>query len=183
MMNSNVSTVVLDPAKTALLVIDVQRALFSKSTPIYRADRLVQNLNTLIGTWKDAGGLVVFIQHSNNKSLVRGTPDWKLHPDLAWDETDIVIHKLRGNAFEKTELKDLLDSRGITDIAITGLVTHGCVRATCIGGSELGYRVVLVSDAHSNYSKDAARIIEEWNQKLGDKYADLVSTGEISLKQ
>jgi len=180
-MDDNLSEVILDPAKTALLVIDVQRALFTKSTPIYRADELVQTLNSLVNTWKNTGGLVVFIQHSNNKSLVKGTPDWKLHPDLAWDETDIVIHKLHGNAFEKTNLKGLLDSKGITDIVITGLVTHGCVKATCIGGSELGYRVALVTDAHSNYSKDAARIIEEWNQKLGDKYADLVAMDGIRL--
>jgi hypothetical protein len=34
--------------KTALLVIDVQRDLFRKSHPIYRADELLNNINSLV---------------------------------------------------------------------------------------------------------------------------------------
>ena len=51
---------------------------------------------------------------------------------------------------------------------VTGLVTHGCVKATCLGALELGYAVVLAEDGHSSYSKDAARLVEEWNRKLGE---------------
>ena len=75
-----------------------------------------------------------------------------------------MIHKLHGNAFERTNLKDILEFKGIKGVVITGLVTQGCVRATCIGANSLGYRVILVEDGHSNYSKDADKIIEEWNQ-------------------
>ncbi|MBK5109670.1 MAG: cysteine hydrolase, partial [Anaerolineales bacterium] len=66
-----------------------------------------------------------------------------------------MIHKTHGNAFQDTGLKDELDVRGIKNIVITGLVTNGCVRATCIGGHNLGYRVVLVEDGHSTYIKTA----------------------------
>lgn len=49
---------------------------------------------------------------------------------------------------------------------ITGLVSQGCVRATTLGALERGYRVILVSDAHSTYSKGAAEIIAKWNSDL-----------------
>ena len=156
----------LDPSTAALLVIDVQRALFSRSTPIFEADKLLWNLNRLIALWQRKDGTVVYVQHSNKKMLVKGTPDWELHPDLKRIDTGALVHKVHGNAFEKTELKSLIDSRGTGVVVVTGLVTQGCVRATCIGARELGYRVILVEDGHSNYSKDAAKIVEEWKKNL-----------------
>jgi nicotinamidase-related amidase len=51
-------------------------------------------------------------------------------------------------------------------VVVTGLVTHGCVKSSCIGAHELGYEVVLVADGHSSYSKDASKLIAEWNEKL-----------------
>jgi len=33
---------------TALLIIDVQRDLFEKSTPVYRGDLVLKNINTLV---------------------------------------------------------------------------------------------------------------------------------------
>jgi nicotinamidase-related amidase len=75
----------------------------------------------------------------------------------------------------------LFRRRDISSLIVTGLVTHGCVRATCLGGIELGYRVILVKDGHSSYSKDAAQLIEEWNQKLSDATVELAATSEIEF--
>ena len=68
-------------------------------------------------------------------------------------------------------------------LVITGLVTHGCVRATCLGGLERGYKVVLVSDGHSNYSKDAPQIIDKWNKAICDKGAELLETKDVELAE
>jgi nicotinamidase-related amidase len=172
---------VLDAERTALLIIDVQRALFSRPTPIYKADNLIHNINSLIEIWQHSSVLVVYIQHSNNKMLIKNSTGWQFHPDLSVNETDIVIPKVHGNAFKETNLNDVLDSSGIENIVITGLVTQGCVRATCIGGNELGFRVILVEDGHSNYRKDAHEIIERCNLELGKENVELFSTDEIDL--
>ena len=173
----------IDPSKAALLVIDVQRALFSRPTPIHNAEQLLSNINSLIDMWELVGGLVVYIQHSNKKMLVKDTPDWELHPDIKVIDSSRWIHKLHGNAFEQTELNDMLSSRGIDQVAITGLVTQGCVRATCMGALSLNYRVILVEDGHSNYSKDAIEIIKEWNQKLSDNGVQLIATDSILFRE
>ena len=165
----------------ALLVIDVQRGLFGKSTPIYEAERLLENINALIEWAHCAEAPVVYVQHNDKKGLLKGSEDWQLHPRLHVSDAYCVVDKHHGNAFEGTILHEALRSKGIRCVVITGLVTHGCVRATCLGAKELGYDVILASDGHSSYNKDAARLIEEWNQKLGEEAVELRPVAEITF--
>jgi len=171
----------LNPENTALLVIDVQMALFSRPTPVYKADDLIRNINSLVDMFQLSNALVVYIKHSNNKMLIKNSDGWQFHPDLNIKESDPIIHKFHGNSFKETNLKQVLESRGIEDIVITGLVTQGCVKASSIGGKELGYRVILVKDGHSNYSKEAPKIIEKWNLKLDKELGELFSADEIGF--
>jgi len=171
----------LNTKSAALLVIDVQMALFSRPTPIYKADDLMRNINSLVEKFQLSNALVVYIQHSNNKMLIKDSDDWQFHPDLNIKETDPIIHKIHGNAFKETNLKQTLESRVIEDIVITGLVTQGCVKATSLGGKELGYRVILIEDGHSSYSKEAPKIIEKWNLKLGKEQVELFLSDEIGF--
>lgn len=171
----------LNPESSALLIIDVQKALFSRPTQIYKADELIRNINSLVERFHLSNALVVYIQHSNNRMLIKGSDGWQFHPDLCIKKIDPIIHKIHGNAFKETNLKQALESRGIEEIVITGLVTHGCVKATSIGGKNLGYRVILVKDGHSNYSKEAPKIIKKWNLKLGEEQVELFSADEISF--
>ena len=166
----------------ALLVIDVQQGLFRKSTPIYRAEPLLNTIGTLIERAHGSDTLVVYIQHASDKVLPFGSADWQLHPRLHPVEGDLVVHKRHGNAFEDTSLHAELTARGIGRVIVTGLVTHGCVRATCEGALALSYAVVLADDGHSSYSKDAARLIEEWNRKLGETGAQVMPAAEIGFE-
>ncbi len=163
---------------TALLVVDVQKALFERGTPIYRADHLLETINQLIEQARLSGAPVVFIQHSN-KMMRPESPAWELHPALAFQEGDLVVSKTHGNAFEKTDLDSELKARGVSAVVVTGLVTHGCVRATCLGGHALGYDVVLVADAHSSYNKDAASLIEKWNRDLAEELTAVSPAGQV----
>ncbi len=165
--------------KTALLVIDVQDGLFHKSTPIYKANELLKNIHSLIERAHQGGALVIFIQHNSEKVLPWGSSEWQLHPDIQLQPGDVLVQKQHGNAFEETSLEGELHDRDIRQLVICGLVTHGCVKATCQGAIDSGYQVILVQDAHSSYSKDAARLIEEWNQKLGTAGAVVAATEEI----
>lgn len=170
-----------DYERTALLVIDVQHGLFQKATPIYHAEQLLQNLNALIERARACGVPVIYVQHSAPRHLVKGSTEWQLHPLLHRPDREPVIHKLHGNAFEDTCLAELLRDEKVGHLVVTGLVTHGCVKATCLGGLELGYPVTLVRDAHSNYSQDAARLIEEWHIKLEQAGVTLRSTEEVTF--
>lgn len=166
----------------ALLVIDVQQGLFRKSTPIWRADQLLANLNLLIERARAAGTAIAYVQHSSEKVLPYGSDAWRLHPALAVPAPgDLLIEKEHGNAFEKTDLERQLDENSVGRLIIAGLVTHGCVRATCEGALALGYDVVLVADGHSSYSKDAAALVEQWNEKLAAAGARVLKSAELTL--
>ncbi len=155
-----------NPGNTALLVIDVQWGLFQHSTPIYQADQLLNNIQALVDCSHQKGVAVFYIQHAGQSTLVEGSQDWKLHPRICPIEGDHLIHKRHGSAFQETPLKDEFQSRNITNLVISGLVTHGCVKATCLDAKRQGYNVILVKDAHSNFSKQAKTLIDEWNRKL-----------------
>lgn len=165
----------------ALIVIDVQQGLFERSTPIYEAEKVLENINTLIDKARQTGVPVFFIQHSNDKTLVKGTDAWQLHPEIRPLAGEDVIHKLHGNAFIDTGLHDELQKRNVGVLVITGLVTHGCVRATSLGGLDEGYKVLLVSDGHSSFSKDAPELIEKWNRTLSEKGAALIRTQDVDF--
>ena len=166
---------------TALLVIDVQKGLFEKSTPIYRADLLLENINHLIDHARRECAPVFFIQHSSPKTLEKGSEGWKFHPRIQPLAEETIIHKLHPNPFEDTNLQELLHNSNVDKVVVTGLVTHGCVKATCLGAMECGFKVVLVSDGHSSFSKDAAQLIGEWNAALHEKGADVVKSREVEF--
>lgn len=165
----------------ALLIIDVQQGLFRKSIPVYKARELLDNIHILVRRAHESGVPVFYIQHDGEKTLVRGTPDWHLHPKLHPAEFDHIIHKQHGNAFEDTTLDAALKSNHVTRLVITGLVTHGCVKATCLGARQLGYDVTLVQDAHSNFSKGAGRVIDKWNRKLAAQNCELKAASQVSF--
>ncbi len=167
----------------ALLVIDVQQGLFTKSTPLYKAEELLENINLLANRAHRDGVPVFYIQHSDSRSLVKGSRDWQLHSQLRPLNIDYIIHKQIDNAFKETNLDKELKAKNINSLVITGLVTHGCVKATCLGARKLGYGVTLVKDGHSSYSKQAAQIIEKWNQKLSEQQVELKSASEIEFSR
>jgi len=169
------------PGKEALLVIDVQQGLFERSTPIFKAEGLIVNINTLVDRAHTANVPVFYIQHSNDESLVKQSPAWQFHPQIRPQSKDSIVHKQHGNAFEETPLDSGLKALGVSSLVITGLVTHGCVKATCLGALALGYEVTLVSDAHSNFGKQALKIIEDLNNLMVLKGAKLLPTVEVTF--
>lgn len=179
MKNATNEQPVVEPQPVvALLVIDVQTGLFHKATPIYNAEQLLRNIDELTVLARRAGMPVCFVQHSN-KQLIQGTAAWQLHPQLHPVVTDLIIHKRHPNAFDATALDEILQVKKVKRVVVTGLVTHGCVQATCIAAKQLGYQVTLVKDAHSNYNKNAAELIDQWHQILCDDGVELKTTKEI----
>lgn len=163
----------------ALVVIDMQLGLFDKPTPVFRAETLLANLGSLIAGARAAGVGIVYVQHSSQRQLLLGSADWQLHPGLSPAAGEPVVRKTHGDAFEDTTLAAELAARGVGRIFVTGLVTHGCVRATSLGALMRGYDVVVVADAHSSYSRDAEGLVEEWNRRLAEAGASVLSTAEV----
>jgi nicotinamidase-related amidase len=171
----------LKPGTTALLVIDVQRALFTRPNPIFEASHLIQTIKDLVERSHLYGVKVIYVQHVNQSILQEGTEGWQIHPDLVPTDKDTVIQKTQGNTFQDTQLQSILEANRIGNILITGLVSHQCVKATSLGGIEKGYKVYLVERGHSNFRKDAENVIKQVQEDLVEAGVTLVSPGEIDF--
>ena len=166
----------------ALIVIDVQMGLFHRAHPIYKAEELLENINLLVHRSHENGVPVYYIQHANATSLVQGSEAWELHPQMQPKDVDVIIHKRYESAFQDTPLREELAENDVGTIVVTGLVTHGCVRATCLDALRLGYQVVLVEDGHSNFNKNASKYIKKWNKALQRNGVELSMTEDVQFQ-
>ena len=84
----------------ALLVIDVQNGVFSsEGTTVLAGEGLLGTINSLIGSARESGSPVVFVQH-RDEWLVPGTEQFDLVSDLdTRSDVDLSIVKEHGSAF------------------------------------------------------------------------------------
>jgi len=148
----------------ALLVVDIQAGLLKKND-VFEEELFLQTVNEKIKTFQKNKELIVYIQH-NNKNLIYGKSDWEIDKRILKKDDDIVIQKFHGNAFMDTDLRKILDANNIDEITVCGLVTHACVRATCLGCVKEGYKTKLLKDGHSNWQSDPEQTIKDVEAEL-----------------
>ena len=78
---------------------------------------------------------------------VRGTWDAQVIDEIKPNENDHIIIKRRDSAFQDTELRVWLQSVGINTLIFCGVNTSICVEISLRDGFNLGYDVILISDA------------------------------------
>lgn len=152
----------------ALILIDIQNGLTKKKT-LYNESVFFDTLNSAIKAYRDSYFKIIFVQHNNNQ-LLNGSLDWEIDNRIDKQEKDCFIQKKHGNAFHDTDLKAILAGFGISSITVGGLVSHGCVKATCLGGLSEGFEIGLLKNGHTTWNKDARTTIitiENELSKLG----------------
>jgi nicotinamidase/pyrazinamidase len=84
---------------------------------------------------------------------VQDSPGAELHPAMQQVDVDFIVDVGRErddegySGFEKSNLADRLRERGVEKVAVCGLATDYCVRASAIDACREGFDVTLVSDA------------------------------------
>ncbi|MCG7328240.1 cysteine hydrolase family protein [Achromobacter sp. ACRQX] len=142
---------------SALIVIDVQRALFETSPPPFEAAQVLARINALAERARAAGAPVVYVQHeSPGSDLARGEPGWELDTRLAPAADDFRVHKTTPDSFLRTELGQVLAERGVTHLVVCGYATEFCVDTTVRRAAGLGLAVTLAADAHTTHDKPHA---------------------------
>ena len=66
-------------------------------------------------------------------------------------KNDIVVNKTGYSAFHETGLHQLLQSKGIDRLVVTGLTTSQCVNSSARAASDFGYTTFMVEDAQADY--------------------------------
>lgn len=138
-------TTLQDRPNTALLVIDVQNGVVREA---YNRSHVITNIATAIDTARQSHVPVVWVQHSS-EDLQKNSKAWQLVPELLPESGEPRIEKRYGDAFEETDLEDVLEELHIGHLVILGAQTDACIRSTIHGAFTRGYDATLVTDAHT----------------------------------
>jgi len=188
----------LDPAKTALLVIDMQGTFVEPGSPaeVPSSRGIVENINEITAALRDLGATIIWVTHANarnstasdwdmffdhfvaadirDKTIESLSPDGdgqKVWRDLEVGDDDLSVIKNRYSALVpgSSSLERVLRSRGISNLLIAGTKTNECCEATGRDAMMLDYRVVMVSDCLGALSDDEHRAsLETFIQQFGD---------------
>lgn len=162
--------------KYALLVIDMQKAVFEMKQPVYASEDLVRKLACAVRDARENGIRIIYSQHENGTFLVRGTQGHRIIDEMDVREGDILVGKKCPDIFERTCLDAILKEEGIGTVIVAGLLSNGCVRATCLSALKRGYAVCLLRDAHSTVYKNAKKIIGDVNREMETAGGRVITT-------
>jgi len=148
--------------KAALLVVDLQAgtAAGSFADPI---DGVVANAAHLADTFR-ARDLPVALARATRLPVGRTAhgggarqlpPQWSDPLDALPDASgDLVVTKSGWSAFAGTTLDEQLHSRGVSTVVVVGVATTFGIESTVRSAYDLGYDVVVVTDAVTDMSRE-----------------------------
>lgn len=161
----------------ALVVIDLQKGILAMPKA-HAIEPVMAQTVELARAFRRRGLPVVLVNVAGgapgrtDTSFRRATlpPDWaELAPDLEVQPSDLLITKRSWGAFTGTGLDEKLRALGVTQIVLAGVATSIGVGSTARFAYELGYNVVLASDAMTDMDAEAHRLsLEKIFPRLGE---------------
>jgi nicotinamidase-related amidase len=132
-----------------------------------RAKAIVAPLARLLDAARATGVMVLYATDAHGESdtelrkfpphSMKGTWNAEIVLELAPKQGDVVIEKTTYSPFVCTDLDDVLRSRGIERLYVTGLHTDCCARHTSGDAFQRGYDLVWVTDALQAFTEEAHR--------------------------
>ena len=169
----------LIPAKTALLVVDMQNFFVEEgqALEVPAARELAPNINRLAQTMRRNGGTVAWIQMTLSdadldkwpvflpvngrrekfKPVADGQYGHHIWKAMDVREGDLIVQKRRFSAFIQgsSDLHKVLQVKGIDTLIITGTLTNVCCESTARDAMMLNYRVLMVADGNATLTEEA----------------------------
>lgn len=187
--------------QTAIAIIDVQRDFFRDVDMAQDKDRLIEKINELTQMARLSNTPVIWVQQVFKEDLsdaylgmrrngvritVEGDPGSELLPELVVKDSDNHIIKKRYSAFFNTELKGLLESKGVKKLIVGGVKTHNCVRMTAVDAYQNDYDVILATDCLANVGDEHDELTIKFLSKhiavamTNNEIMSLISSNKVS---
>ncbi|WP_437396344.1 cysteine hydrolase family protein [Flagellimonas lutimaris] len=174
---------------TALLLIDIQRGL--QEMEYYGTERnnpeAEENCGRLLSYFRKKQLPIFHVKH-NSTNLSSPLHPSKMgndfHPEVQPIINEPIFEKTVNSAFIGTDLEARLKAQGISDLVIAGLTIEHCISTSVRMASNLGFNVVLVSDATAAFDKigydgntySADVIFHAELANLKDEFAQIMNT-------
>ena len=167
----------LDPARTALVVVDMQNAFMLPGVAhalCPMAEKIVPNINRLAQAVRMTGGTVIWIKTTFKDDALK---NWSIYFEMVKPEQgarrvaaltagnkghelwaaldvradDLIVEKNRFSAFIQgsSNLAEVLRERGLDTVLITGTVTNVCCESTARDAMMLNFKTIMVTDGNA----------------------------------
>ncbi|PSJ58841.1 cysteine hydrolase family protein [Pseudaminobacter soli (ex Li et al. 2025)] len=166
----------LDPAATALIVIDMQhdflsvdgyfakqgydpsplRAILPTVSKLISACRAagIRVIHTRQGYRADLADMTPYERWRRKRSgmdgtdvLVRGSPGFEIVPEIDVRSEDIIVDKTCNGAFTYTDLEHILHAQDVTHLLFAGCTTDVCVHTTLREACDRNFQCLTIADA------------------------------------
>ncbi|MDF2094611.1 cysteine hydrolase family protein [Aquibaculum arenosum] len=166
----------IDPSRTALLLIDVQKGIFhpgaAEARPYFHksaSEIAVPNMVRLLAAARSSGLEVV---HTVIQSLTAdgrdrsldykltgfnfppGSREAEVCDEVAPQGDEMVLPKTSSSLFNSTIFEYLLRNIGLDSVIVTGFLTDQCVDHTVRDGADRGFRMICPIDACTTDSRE-----------------------------
>jgi nicotinamidase-related amidase len=157
----------LDPKSTALVLIDLQKAIVSRPLAPHEASDVVARSAKLAEAVRASGGTAVYVHvlvtdvlslpadRANPRPTGPIPPEAsELVPEAGFREGDVLITKRQWGAFYGTNLDQQLRRRGIRTLIMAGIATNMGVESTARAAHDQGYELVFAEDAMTSLNAE-----------------------------
>jgi len=160
----------LNPAKSALLVVDMQEFFLDPLSPTFTcgAAAILPSVKRLIKVFRGAGRPVIFTRHVHHPDdldsgimgwwwegkCIEGSPESEIHPGIAPRANEKVVFKHRYSAFYNTDLETVLRCLKVEDLVIAGVMTNMCCESTARDAYYRDYRVFFPADGTGTINEE-----------------------------
>ncbi|MFC6716328.1 cysteine hydrolase family protein [Natrialbaceae archaeon GCM10025810] len=173
----------LEPARTAVVVVDVQNGFCHPDGSLYApgSEEAIEPIGELVDRAREGGARVIYTRDVHppeqfedahyydeferwGEHVLEGSWEAEIVEELDVREADHVVEKHTYDAFQKTELEGWLSARGIDDLVFCGTLANVCVLHTAGSAGLRDFRPILV--------EDCLGYIEEEHREYALEHAD-----------
>ncbi|MFC4517088.1 cysteine hydrolase family protein [Streptomyces ehimensis] len=186
----------LDPAHTALLVMDFQPAILAALPESGDREALLGRVEGAIADVRTQGGTIAYVRVgfteadwdampavnksfaplAQHRAMHHEDPATAIHKRLAPQDGDIIVRKTRYGGMSTTDLDQQLRERGITTLVVCGISTSGAVLSTVIDAADRDYQLYVLSDGVADPDTEVHSVL--LHQVLPSR-AHVVDTAEL----
>ena len=171
--------------KQAVLVVDVQEGLFrTPSAPLHQPAEMLARISEILSRARNLDVPILYTRFVGppGSPLEDGASGSEIHAAVSPQAGDVVLLKDDSDAFLRTDLRQRLESLGVSTLVVCGLQSEFCVDSTCRTAYGHGLEVVLVEDGHTTSDSTALsgeQIVDHHNRTLGRAYVTVRPAAEV----
>jgi nicotinamidase-related amidase len=137
---------------TALILVDIQQDYFPEGKmELVGSIEASHEAKRLLTFFRKETLPIVHIQHISTRKdaafFLPGTEGINFYENVSPVAPETIIEKHFPNSFRDTDLQEHLESRGVKELVICGMMSHMCIDATVRAAFDKGYSCFVAHNA------------------------------------